>query len=340
MLDLPLTAADTALPIRLDLRCTRCGRSERHEVPFAAIHPDHDECQRAGWDGIVLGRVIVCSSCGAEDAYEISTIDKTVLMLRALADHEAHRSGAAGGPVHFAELNLRDGSTVQRPSKAIRHLRAIAEAHPERGEPWRRLGNLCQRFGQQEEAVEAWLHAASDPEEMEACMSLAQHHDDEGDLQQAFDFAGKTIARLSGLGEGASPGSLRHAAARVALGIVRDALPHLAQPLALFAMWTGGTRGDTAICHASSVDLRVVRRWDRLVDFLAADSLAGARLTTELPEERWTQLAALLESNAPIDNGRPPRRPALAPAKAKAKVGRNEPCPCGSGRKYKRCCGA
>ncbi len=34
-------------------------------------------------------------------------------------------------------------------------------------------------------------------------------------------------------------------------------------------------------------------------------------------------------------------RPAAAPAIAatRAKVGRNEPCPCGSGKKYKRCCG-
>lgn len=31
------------------------------------------------------------------------------------------------------------------------------------------------------------------------------------------------------------------------------------------------------------------------------------------------------------DEGRPEARP--------AKVGRNERCPCGSGRKYKRCCG-
>jgi preprotein translocase subunit SecA len=31
--------------------------------------------------------------------------------------------------------------------------------------------------------------------------------------------------------------------------------------------------------------------------------------------------------------------PALAPA-MKAKVGRNDPCPCGSGKKYKKCCGA
>jgi len=28
------------------------------------------------------------------------------------------------------------------------------------------------------------------------------------------------------------------------------------------------------------------------------------------------------------------------PIRAKAKVGRNEPCPCGSGKKYKKCCGA
>jgi len=27
-----------------------------------------------------------------------------------------------------------------------------------------------------------------------------------------------------------------------------------------------------------------------------------------------------------------------APAK-KVKVGRNDPCPCGSGKKYKKCCG-
>ena len=28
------------------------------------------------------------------------------------------------------------------------------------------------------------------------------------------------------------------------------------------------------------------------------------------------------------------------PYKAETKTGRNEPCPCGSGKKYKKCCGA
>lgn len=36
---------------------------------------------------------------------------------------------------------------------------------------------------------------------------------------------------------------------------------------------------------------------------------------------------------------RPLRAPASTPARASPKVGRNDPCPCGSGRKYKRCCG-
>ena len=32
--------------------------------------------------------------------------------------------------------------------------------------------------------------------------------------------------------------------------------------------------------------------------------------------------------------------PKQKPVKAGKKIGRNEPCPCGSGKKYKRCCGA
>jgi uncharacterized protein len=33
----------------------------------------------------------------------------------------------------------------------------------------------------------------------------------------------------------------------------------------------------------------------------------------------------------------PPAMPAVAPENA-LRVGRNDPCPCGSGRKYKNCC--
>jgi uncharacterized protein YecA (UPF0149 family) len=43
-----------------------------------------------------------------------------------------------------------------------------------------------------------------------------------------------------------------------------------------------------------------------------------------------------VDPNAPI--GSAPER--LEPIRRdKPKVGRNDPCPCGSGKKYKKCCG-
>jgi hypothetical protein len=63
----------------------------------------------------------------------------------------------------------------------------------------------------------------------------------------------------------------------------------------------------------------------------AYEDIAGA-LTPEL-EEHVTELCdvirALNEERADVD------RPRIV-----VKIGRNEPCPCGSGKKYKKCCAA
>jgi len=48
----------------------------------------------------------------------------------------------------------------------------------------------------------------------------------------------------------------------------------------------------------------------------------------------------VLQGKKPVFSGEPfDEEPDQAPA-ASAKVGRNDPCPCGSGKKYKKCCGA
>ncbi len=47
-------------------------------------------------------------------------------------------------------------------------------------------------------------------------------------------------------------------------------------------------------------------------------------------------------ANAPATwSPKPPKQiaRARAPVRAVPKVGRNDPCPCGSGKKYKQCCG-
>ena len=48
-----------------------------------------------------------------------------------------------------------------------------------------------------------------------------------------------------------------------------------------------------------------------------------------LPLDRLTEIVEALDD----------ARPSIRPRRA-TKVGRNAPCPCGSGRKYKKCCGS
>ena len=70
-----------------------------------------------------------------------------------------------------------------------------------------------------------------------------------------------------------------------------------------------------------------------------------------LPQPRGEELPRAASAGAAAAGGAAPARsrtPACAGIPfagrladgAVAKVGRNDPCPCGSGKKYKKCCGA
>ncbi|TYP68348.1 SEC-C motif-containing protein [Paenibacillus methanolicus] len=53
------------------------------------------------------------------------------------------------------------------------------------------------------------------------------------------------------------------------------------------------------------------------------------------------ELSAMRSQTANVMAAVPARRPgAVVPFRAETKVGRNDPCPCGSGKKAKKCCGA
>jgi preprotein translocase subunit SecA len=47
----------------------------------------------------------------------------------------------------------------------------------------------------------------------------------------------------------------------------------------------------------------------------------------------------VVPQNPMFGPGQVASRPAAVPTQPKVKVGRNDPCPCGSGKKYKKCCG-
>ena len=63
------------------------------------------------------------------------------------------------------------------------------------------------------------------------------------------------------------------------------------------------------------------------------------RVTPEVRREILDQLPVIIQIIAAYWRDGPPPRSRQTQLRS-TKVGRNEPCPCGSGKKFKRCCGA
>ena len=65
----------------------------------------------------------------------------------------------------------------------------------------------------------------------------------------------------------------------------------------------------------------------------------GREIATLCAEHGWHYIV-LFEPTSPEDTSDMDKLlNQLVPIKAPASPGRNDPCPCGSGKKYKRCCG-
>lgn len=62
------------------------------------------------------------------------------------------------------------------------------------------------------------------------------------------------------------------------------------------------------------------------------------RVQGEAQHRKYGQFGGVVSDRAQVSNQGTPR--ALQVKRVQPKVGRNDPCPCGSGKKYKKCCGA
>ncbi len=74
--------------------------------------------------------------------------------------------------------------------------------------------------------------------------------------------------------------------------------------------------------------------FDQMIDDIKEDTVRG--VLGVLPRRQSTERVQVAKPISTGQNG--PQRPVRRPASV-SKVGRNDPCPCGSGKKYKKCCG-
>jgi hypothetical protein len=99
-----------------------------------------------------------------------------------------------------------------------------------------------------------------------------------------------------------------------------------------FAITTGAPLG---------VDAEIMRKIENVLVQRVEDERKGQN-----DAQKWTDLATTVirmslrgESSTRIEYGDVDIQSINGPLRRDARVGRNDPCPCGSGKKYKRCCG-
>ena len=84
--------------------------------------------------------------------------------------------------------------------------------------------------------------------------------------------------------------------------------------------------------------------FDEMVAAIREDTVRMVLTATprvEVKREAVAKITGTNQGGATVSSGKAPTsRPAGVTVRKQEKVGRNDPCPCGSGKKYKKCCGA
>ncbi|MCL6446766.1 MAG: HEAT repeat domain-containing protein [Armatimonadetes bacterium] len=90
--------------------------------------------------------------------------------------------------------------------------------------------------------------------------------------------------------------------------------------------------------RTSKFDQELYKLHTRFPDLFDADPDDEPEWLPDEDEEGWEESAPLFDEEEDDDEewaDHPPLKPIVKPPK----IGRNDPCPCGSGKKYKKCCG-
>lgn len=323
-----LIDGDAEAPLEVSLTCRGCGRDFSGTFEWASLDPRAD-VQGSEWDGVLLSEIVDCPGCGAVDEYTVAE--------RSLEGLRSRASRASRGRVIRAISTLWDGSTPKRPSQVLNRLRTLVAERPGEAEPLRRLGNACERWGIQDEARDSWEKARQiDPDNAELSLSLAQWwwvrgHDPQksfAHLRRALELLPKAQERKSAL-------------AVLIVDLLEAVVESTHEPLALMAAWTGegSTRKDGVELKVSSVDLHKVTDFERLAKFAGRPDVIGLGVTAELPESEPTILQRLLAASAGLPLPRPAMTVSPRSGHSGARISRNARCPCGSGKRFKRCCG-
>ncbi|MBY0229677.1 MAG: SEC-C domain-containing protein [Gemmataceae bacterium] len=308
--------------VPMELRCGHCHRAAEYPVGRLFIDPDRlaANALEALDEAFGVSGYFHCRSCGEGGPWHLTPSSKlllTTLLVEARAYPERAR-------IHLAKLVLFDGTLSRWATHGEAHLKRLIEKEPDDWFLWNRLGNLYKAADAPELALGAFAEALKrNGHDVEGMHSVAQIHQSLGQDEKAAEWFHRFLLNA------------KHASDDTARTILRDLVRHALEELfdlhlksdkriPVFPPIT--PRADEGrkevVVHLQEFDLSKQESWDRLIDAWVGDRAPRAR-PAPAP---WRPSLPAASS---------PDRPLVSP---RLRVGRNDPCPCGSGRKYKTCC--
>lgn len=321
-------------PFTLPLRCTACGRTYHYALHRVFIDPKQPS-------EVVVGQIVQCKGCGSIETYEQTaatrlTLTAEVLRLRLLAYRGEAQTGQRAQPPESPLILQKPqimaaGRRFNTLGEAYGFLKTELDKHPESGELHRRLGLVLKNGARPDLALPYLLKAiALAPDDAEAYYNIVEMLIGQERYGEAIPPL-KTLIRLCR--EGAIGEQLRRDLFGGLLEQVMVVEQKTRHRFALFPLQAAGeTAPGPATVYLTSLDLSNPREFERAYQLFVTGALPEAPRKGPF-QSLWQALSG--DEAPPDEEAFVPPQPLRVPRR----VGRNEPCPCGSGKKYKRCCG-
>ena len=322
---------DNTQPLRLPLRCTQCGRTYHYELQRVFVDPKR-------MDQVTVGEIIACKGCGSLETYEVSSrslMQITAELMRFMLKTKFNPSAAPIDPQELFDQSRvipqkitieAGGRRFKTYSEGYWYVRKQLDNDPNNGDLNRRMGLILKNGSRPDLAMPYLVRAVTlAPQDAEAHYHLMELLVQQDRVHDAIPHA-ETLLRLCREGQ-------------VDEDLNKSMFGHLLHQLAHIEAQTGRRfqvyqpRDEQAV----------------IPDFKLEDPDDYERAyhlfrTGELPT--WNRRRGWISARRGAETSTAASTQVMEddlidmPVRTRhLKVGRNEPCPCGSGKKYKRCCG-
>lgn len=308
---------------QLELQCRACRKKAKYAVGRVFINPH--VMRRAlnkeipYEEAVFFSGYFRCKKCGLGGPWDIPKSTQTRLTLLQVMTVDNNSPLA----IHLGECRLFDGTPCHSAGDGEAYLRRLIDADPANAFLWSRLGNLFDIAEEPDRALPAFQKAVElNPHDIESHHSLAEIYRARGQLDEAAAHYHEVLL---------------HA---------RHAPPHTQEKSELLKNVVRRTLECLLELHERSgkrIEFLPVPAPDHRHDRAPKDPVLVLKTFDLSNEDGWEHLTSTFlggghTAAAPLRRERAVWSRRIAPPTAKPHVGRNDPCPCGSGKKYKKCC--